>query len=157
MGFKKGKRNRNQKGGSLKYYGGIKRGIKRRTKASTAGFDNNKPVNDGEGEADANSVATDPAVPLHELPDSIESDLEVEYDYADFEAAFMEAEPLLDDFVARRYTIAYLYKVVGLPPQDQWAGHDGTSIAKIRKMMSLSGSGGTVINIRGVLEDIQRC
>jgi hypothetical protein len=58
----------------------------------------------------------------------------------------MEAEPLLDDFVARQYAIAYLYKAVRLPPQDQWAGHDGT-IARICKMMCLSGSGGTAVNI----------
>jgi hypothetical protein len=154
MGFKKGKRNLNQKGGTLQFYGGMKR----RKKASTAGDNNdNKPVNDDEGEADANSVTTDPTVPLHELPDLIESDLEEECAYADFEAAFMEAEPLCNDFLARRYTILYLYKVrFKLPPRDQWAGHDGT-IAKICKIMGLSGSGGTVVNIRGVLEDILRC
>ena len=45
---------------------------------------------------------------------------------------------------------------MGLPPCDQWAGHDGT-IAKLCKVFGLSGSGGTVVNIRGVLEDILRC
>jgi hypothetical protein len=104
-------------------------------------------VNDNKGEADANLVTMEPTVPLPELPDSIESDLEEECDYANFEAAFMGAEPLLDDFVARRYAIAYHYKVVfGIPPQDQWAGHD-RSIAKNCKIMCLSGSGGTVVNI----------
>jgi hypothetical protein len=69
----------------------------------------------------------------------------------------MEAEPLLDEFVARRYAIAFHYKVLlGLPPRDQWAGHDGT-VSKICKIMGLSGSGGTVVNIRGILEDILRC
>jgi hypothetical protein len=49
--------------------------------------------------------------------------LEEEYNYADFENAFMEAEPLFYDFIARQYTIAYNYKVLfGLPPQDRPVG-----------------------------------
>jgi hypothetical protein len=142
MVFKKGKQNLKQKGGNCNclFYGGMKQ-------RKIDNDDDNKPVNDDEGEADANSVATDPAVPLHELPDSIESDLVEECDYSEFKAAFMEAEPLLDEIVARQYAIAFHYKVLlGLPPRDQWAGHDGT-ISKICKIMGLSGSGGTVVNI----------
>jgi hypothetical protein len=143
MVFKKGKQNLKQKGGNRNrlFYGGKKR-------RKIDNDDDNKSVDDDEGKADANLVATDPTVPLHELPHLIQSDLEEECDYSDFEAAFMEAEPLLDEFVARRYAIAFHYKVLlGLLPRDQWAGHADGTISKICKIMGLSGSGGTVVNI----------
>jgi hypothetical protein len=147
MAFKKGKRNLNHKVVGFQVYGGRKRRKKVSTAGNGDGDDNNKPVNDNRGEADLNLVTTDPTVPLHELHDSIGSDLEEECDYADFEATFMEAEPLHDAFIVRQYAIVYYYKaVLGLPPCDQWAGHDGT-IAKLCKVFGLSGSGGTVVNI----------
>jgi hypothetical protein len=82
---------------------------------------------DYRGEADASLAAMEHSAKKDD-PDYCEYDLEEDCEFEDFECQFTEqAEPLLDNFSARRSAIAYFYVTqFKCPPKEEWGGHGGT-------------------------------